>query len=109
MKNNGSPVPEFETDEDRSYFLIRLLVHADAAKEETPVEISDQSQETTQKKTQEKIMGFMKEKPTITGRELAECLGMTSDGVKYHLNQLRAKGCIQHVGSTKAGHWEVLK
>ena len=72
MKNNGSPVPEFETDEDRSYFLIRLLVHAD-------------------------------------GRELAERLGLTPDGVKYHLNQLRAKGCIQHLGSTKAGHWEVLE
>lgn len=27
MKANGSPVPVFETDDDRSYFLIRLPVH----------------------------------------------------------------------------------
>ena len=27
MASNGSPAPEFETDEDRSYFLIRLPVH----------------------------------------------------------------------------------
>ena len=27
MKTNGSPAPVFETDEDRSYFLIRLPVH----------------------------------------------------------------------------------
>ncbi|NNM60041.1 MAG: hypothetical protein HKM04_09535 [Legionellales bacterium] len=27
MKANGSPAPVFETDEDRSYFLIRLPVH----------------------------------------------------------------------------------
>lgn len=27
MAANGSPPPEFETDEDRSYFLIRLPVH----------------------------------------------------------------------------------
>jgi ATP-dependent DNA helicase RecG len=40
MKANGSPLPEFETDDDRSYFLIRLPVHRAAASEkgqETPV------------------------------------------------------------------------
>ena len=27
MKNNGSPSPEFEFDEDHSFFLVRLPVH----------------------------------------------------------------------------------
>ncbi|EHA14135.1 divergent AAA domain-containing protein [Halomonas sp. HAL1] len=27
MKANGSPVPVFETDDERSFFLIRLPVH----------------------------------------------------------------------------------
>ncbi|MFZ1983786.1 MAG: ATP-binding protein, partial [Desulfatitalea sp.] len=27
MKDNGSPPPEFEFDEDHSYFQVRLLVH----------------------------------------------------------------------------------
>jgi ATP-dependent DNA helicase RecG len=31
MAANGSPAPEFETDEERSYFLIRLPVHEKAA------------------------------------------------------------------------------
>jgi len=31
MKENGSPPPEFETDEDRTSFLIRLPVHERAA------------------------------------------------------------------------------
>ena len=30
MTENGSPAPEFETDEDRTYNLVRLPVHADA-------------------------------------------------------------------------------
>ena len=34
MARNGSPQPVFETDEDRSYFLIRLLVHELARVEE---------------------------------------------------------------------------
>ena len=31
MKENGSPRPEFETDDDRSYFLIRLPAHPQRA------------------------------------------------------------------------------
>jgi ATP-dependent DNA helicase RecG len=31
MRENGSPLPEFETDDDYSYFLVRLLVHPEAA------------------------------------------------------------------------------
>ena len=30
MKKNGSPPPEFEFDEDHSYFLVRLPVHPEA-------------------------------------------------------------------------------
>ena len=30
MAANGSPPPEFETDEDRSYFITRLLTHRKA-------------------------------------------------------------------------------
>lgn len=31
MAGNGSPAPEFKTDDDRSYFLIRLPIHAGAS------------------------------------------------------------------------------
>lgn len=27
LEVNGSPKPEFETDEDRSYFITRLFIH----------------------------------------------------------------------------------
>lgn len=27
LEANGSPKPEFETDEDRSYFITRLFIH----------------------------------------------------------------------------------
>lgn len=35
MRNNGSPPPEFEFDEDHSYFLVRLPVHADVPRSTT--------------------------------------------------------------------------
>ena len=33
LDKNGSPKPEFETDDDRSYFITRLYVHKEFLKE----------------------------------------------------------------------------
>jgi len=42
MTANGSPAPEFETDDDRSYFLIRLPVHTRAVVTEAGVQVTPQ-------------------------------------------------------------------
>lgn len=216
MAANGSPPPEFETDEDRSYFLIRLPVHEKAgvsteleresgsgkssektgsgsekssvktagdtagriveqlrrnpavtagemamalgistravekqllklrdlerirregaakgghwvvlgeegADDETPalatVGVGDRTsgattqesgQKTTQETTQEKILAHLRVTPAMTGVDLAQAIGITADGIKYHLAKLKAAGRIQHHGPTKAGYWEVI-
>ncbi len=64
---------------------------------------------TTQETTQEKIVTLIQRNPQITRRELAEIIGLTEDDIKYHLQKLNKTGVIQHVGPTKAGHWEILK
>lgn len=33
MRQNGSPIPVFETDEDRTFFLVRLPIHPQFMKE----------------------------------------------------------------------------
>lgn len=40
MAENGSPIPEFETDEDRTHYLVRLPVHADADWQDLAAELS---------------------------------------------------------------------
>ena len=65
--------------------------------------------ETTQETTQEKILAALRSEPELTRKSLAERFTLSADGVKYHLNKLRAEGRIRHVGPTKAGKWEVLK
>ena len=64
--------------------------------------------ETTQETTQEQILASLRGQPSITRRELAKKIGLSADGIKYHLNKLKSAGIIRHVGSTKAGHWEVI-
>lgn len=112
MAKNGSPAPEFETDDERSYFLIRLPVHEKAVWGEEVAGISGGisqkgSVKTTQETTQEKVMALLRADPATTRLVLAKALGITADGVKYHLDKLRAAGRIRHHGPTKAGQWEV--
>ena len=52
---------------------------------------------------------MLKAQPAITRKELANVIGITPDGVKYHLEKLKAAGKIRHVGPTKSGRWEVLE
>ena len=73
-------------------------------------------QKTTQKtvvkttqKTAARILGILSENPRSTRRDLALATGLTEDGVKWHLQQLKAAGRLRRVGPDKGGHWEVLK
>jgi len=66
------------------------------------------TQKTTQKTTQ-KILIAISKNPEITRRELAILLGLTGDGIKFHLKNLRKKSMLRRVGPDKGGHWEVLK
>ena len=52
---------------------------------------------------------MLRSQPSITRRETAKRLGITLEGVRYHLVKLKAAGRIRHVGPSKAGLWEVLK
>ena len=63
----------------------------------------------TQITTQEKILSYLRAEPELTRRELAERIGITPDGIKYHLGKLKAAGAIRRVGSDRAGRWEVVK
>ena len=71
--------------------------------------VSEATQETTQETTQERILALLRSEPSTTRVELARRIGLTPDGVKYHLAKLKSAGTIRHVGPTKSGYWEILK
>ena len=67
------------------------------------------SVQTTQKTTQERILNLLRQQPTLTRKILAERIGITPDGIKYHLDKLRSAGQTPHVGTTKRGRWEIIE
>ena len=62
----------------------------------------------TNKKTTQKILEAITNKPDITKKELAAVIGITEDGVKYHITRLRKKGVLKRIGADKGGHWEIV-
>lgn len=57
--------------------------------------------------TRDKIIEQLRNNPKITRNELASILGITSDGVKYHLQKMTIEGVIIRHGSARGGYWEV--
>ena len=67
------------------------------------------AQEAAPKTTRERIVDEIRKNPKISRRALAEVVGITPDGVKYHLQKLTKAGVICHVGATRSGKWVICK
>ena len=94
----GLPEPEFEVG---AGFLIRIWRAG-------VISTTQNSTPTTQKTTRQRILDCLRDEPELTRRELAERIGVTPDGIKYHLRKLKADSVIRRVGSDRAGRWLVV-
>ena len=74
------------------------------------VVLSYENQKTTaQENTLDKIIVLLKENPKYTKNDLKRILNQGDGAIKEYLVKLKKYGRIRRVGSTKAGHWEVIK
>jgi len=59
--------------------------------------------------TKEIILEVLRDRPEMTMRELAPQLDLTIDSIRHHIRMFQDAGVIRHLGSTKAGRWEIVK
>ncbi len=93
------------------YFEAGFGTNATPKHSETTQEKDNTTQETTQEEvntTQKIILKALKDKPETTQKELAKLIGISIDGIKYHIQKMTKEGIIKHEGSTKAGKWIIL-
>ncbi len=111
MKKNGSPPPQFETDEDRSFFLIRLPVHLEVelekTSEKTSGETSEKTSEKTPVKTSDRILHLLRDNPNMTLAEVSEIIEKSLRAVERASSKLVKAGRLKYVGPQKGGHWSV--
>ncbi len=78
----------------------------------TPITIPITTPITTPKSTQkstQKILAIIRDKPTVSRREIAELLGdLSENSVKYLIERMKEDGIVQRIGPAKGGRWEII-
>lgn len=116
VEHLGSGIPRILETYGRDAFeirpnFLRVIFHYEQAFDKNPADrvVESGDGKTTQETTQAKILALLEARPATTRRAMAASIGISVDGIKYHLEKMKAAGVIRHTGSTKAGHWEVLR
>ena len=73
----------------------------------TGLERSDKPKESP-RKHQETLLRHLRQHPTASEPALMQATGLSTNGVKYHLSQLKRAGKLRRHGPTKGGYWEVI-
>ena len=136
LEANGSPKPEFETDESHSYFISRLFIHEVFLEEkdedgiESTPSTPNQPQSTpnqpqftlvvpdsvseaiVREDAQElilrnQILLLIKVNPVISKREIIEILGISMYSLKKELARMREEHVAEFVGYSRNGKWVV--
>jgi ATP-dependent DNA helicase RecG len=69
-------------------------------------------QKTAQKAeatTEARLLVLLRRNPFLTRADLAREIGISSHGVKYQLDQLKAAGRLRRKGGRKSGEWEIVE
>lgn len=115
LEANGSPMPEFETDEDRTYFITRLFVHEGFYEDlENEPKVSQKvSQKVSRKvsrkgaKRRQAILSIIIENPWVTQTEIMEKLNLSRKQVQWIMQDLQNDGIIVREGTNRKGRWIV--
>ena len=62
---------------------------------------------STRSSARDRILDCLRAEPELPRSALAERVGLTTDGVKHHLQELKVTGFLRRVSSDNVGHWEV--
>ena len=114
LKTNGSPMPIFETDEDRTYFLTTFLIHPDfvtsnvGINDGIKVELNDAIIKNLTDKEQT-VIHLIRRNPSITVSELAVFMGVSSKTAERAIKSLKEKEIIVREGAKRNGKWIILK
>ena len=97
---------EDNAPEEVKQFKVKGETTPKATPKTTPKTTLKTTPKTTSKDTQEKILKLIAENPRITRKQMAEACGISLDGIKWQIKQL--KGKIEFVGPRKTGYWKIL-
>lgn len=127
LKKNGSPLPEFETDEAHDYFITRLFVREGFYDYQNGVEngvengaengvefLFETSKRRLEKytpkkrKTAERILAAIMDNPQITIAQMTADTGIANRTIQRYLSELRPMDVLKREGSDTSGKWVLV-
>ena len=105
IRDNGSPLPEFETDNDRSYFITRIHVHEAFLQNEANDGAINGAINLS--KNEHAILAAISANPHVSRSVLILTLGIGKGTIDRSMKMLKEKGILQRIGSNKTGYWQI--
>lgn len=112
LRNNGSPEPLFETDDERTYFATTLFYHPDFARLGIDNKENDRINDKNAQKFNahdKEVFEMIQQNPDLTVAQIVSKLGVSESTVRRANRNLRANGFLSREGSYKSGIWVILK
>jgi len=114
LEANGSPKPEFETDDAHSYFISRLFMHEAFLKESEPKRSrkgAEKEPKRSRKGAERKqaIQALLGENSAMTQTMLMEQLNLSRKQVQSDIKELQEEGVLVREGSNRSGRWILKK
>lgn len=100
MEANGSPKPEFETDDARSYFISRLFVHKGFLKEINVYKMSDKMSDK-EKLFFELLLKQFAITEYVTTADMADISNIPISTVRRYMAKFGKLGVIDSKGKNK--------
>lgn len=111
-KEYGGPRPSYKISESGVMVLCKAcpayLKLKDSGVEQSPHTTQTTTQSTTQT-TAQRILAIIKANPSVSRVALSREIGLSSDGIKWHLQKLKEGNAIRRVGPKYGGHWEAVE
>jgi predicted HTH transcriptional regulator len=114
MIDNGSPEPEFHTDDDRTHFLTVLPANMEAYEDETDEDTIDDTDKNERvnapalNERQKKAIDYVKEHGSITRNEYQVLFDVSSRTAIRDLKALSDGKFINKVGTTKGSIYVII-
>ena len=58
---------------------------------------------------EKEILALIEYNPSLSANQIAQMIGLSTVGVRYHLKNLKDKGRIKREGHGKGGSWKILR
>ncbi len=102
LKNNGSPEPLFETDDERTFFSTTIYIHPGFLKKKDDTIIDD---DVDLKPKEKELIGYINNNHNMTIAELAESMKVGTSTIDRMIRSLKEKGILDRKGSNKKKEW----